>query len=60
MPKGSYHCDKCVMVFTMHDALVRHQEAHTLSQNTAALPAETQEFKLQELKVSVSINRRES
>ena len=53
MPRGNYQCDKCVMVFTLHEALVRHQEAHKLSESSPSLGNETdQGFKLQEVKVS--------
>ena len=56
MPRGNYQCDKCVMVFTLHEALVRHQEAHKLSESSPSLGNETdQGFKLQEVKVSIYI-----
>ena len=56
MPRGNYQCDKCVMVFTLHEALVRHQEAHKLSESSPSLGNETdQGFKLQEVKVGLNL-----
>ena len=41
MPRGCYACDKCVAVFKNHDALVRHQEDHSLSESVPSQGNET-------------------
>ena len=52
MPKGHYQCDKCPTVFSVHASLIRHQEAHRLSESVPSLGNETEKgLKLQEIKV---------
>ena len=50
MPNGQYQCDKCQAVFTMHSALVRHEEAHNLSESLASQPGEESKLSVQEMK----------
>ena len=56
MPNGNYQCDKCSLVFKAHAALLRHQEAHLLSESAPSLGNETNTgLKLQDIRVNRDI-----
>ena len=53
MPKGNYQCDKCSLVFTFHDSLVKHQDAHKLSESLPLENSANENYKLHNLEVKL-------